>query len=191
MIPALNFFSGLGAMSENSNFFSNSFPNLVDYNWWKIVSIIATYGMDINDVKVPTFQMLYRKDKKKWNAVIQWPRPDANAQATIAALYAWYQTNVPGMEMTLYTNLICLDKINVVNPNILPGGTQTSVIINDTMVDSKVFDPNWVQPNCDPENLIITPATHIKVYTGNEADYTFYTVLGDQTFAGNGYYGVY
>ena len=181
-------------MSENSDYFSNSYPNLVDYNWWNIVSVIATYGMDINGNVVPTFQMLYRKQKKKWNAVIQWPRPDWNGDATVANLYAWYQNNVPGMQMTLYTQLICLDKINVVNPNILPGGTYTDVIINDTMVDSRVFDPNWSQPNCDPENIVITPATHIRVYTGNEADYTFYTCLGDQTIAGNQYsyyYGEY
>lgn len=187
MIPALAFFSGLGAISENSNYFSKAVPNLTDYDTWNICSIVSTFGTDITGATVPTFQMLYTEKKKKWNTVIQFPRPDANGQATIAGLKTWYDTNTPGNQLVLFTNLICIDKINQMKPNIL--GNYTSVLLNDTFIMRRTYDPTWVQPDTSPEFPTITPATHIQVYQGNEADYKFYTVLGDQTFAGNGYYG--
>jgi len=188
--PLQSFFSELQAISDGSDFFSfPSAPRLVDISQWRVISIIAGYGPDINGNKVGTFQILYQELKKKWNRVIQFPRPDINSNATMAALYAWFQTNVANIQWSYYTQLICIDKINVLNPNI--SGAYTDLILNDTVVMRREFDPLWVQPNSSVENPVTTPATHLYVYQGNENDYKVYTVLGDQTLAGAQYYSLY
>jgi len=190
MLPAQAFFSGLQAISCNSDFYNTAAPCLQDFNTWQVASIVAAYGNDINGNKVGVFHYVYSELKKKVNSVLQFPRPDFNSDITVAALKTWFDANVPNNQLRLYKNLICIDKNQAQLANI-NGANYSDVLLNDLKVMRREYDPTWVQPSTSPNNPTVTPATHIYVYQGNETDYKIFTCLGDQTFAGNGYYGNY